>query len=501
MITVSNLAFSYTEKPLYQKVNFIVGKGQKVGLVGPNGAGKSTLFKVLTGEMEETTGKVELLGSIAMVPQEVKRDPLMESSSTIRAYIDPRNEHGDFEINRLLAGMGIDDLPLDGKPTELSGGQKTKLALTRALLSEPDILLLDEPTNFMDTEGKRFVMNFLGNYPKTLLLVSHDIELMDHAIDKVLSVNPHLKTIEEYKGNYTQYKKLKAEKDALLIRQATVAKKQVKRMEEAVLHAMSFRSEKGVRVRVQLEKRLERMKENMPELPQEIRKIKVMLPDPLPVGELPIRALDISKSYGDLFDSAQGATQVLKHIDFTTYRGERLALIGPNGVGKSTLIKILVGSLEPDTGGVFRNEQLTLGYYSQEFETFDFSKTLMQLMEEASRKPEGMCRAMLGRFNFVGDKVYQRVESLSGGEKTRLSIALITAQPSNLLILDEPTTYLDVMSQRIILEAIKEYKGTMLVVSHNPEFIKELKPNRAFLLPEGRGVFWDDSLLDRVEEM
>ncbi len=497
MISVSNLSFSYTEKPLYEKVSFIVGKGQKVGLVGPNGAGKSTLFKVLTGEMEETAGKVELLGSIAMVPQEVKRDPLMEESETIRAYIDPDNVHGDYEIDKLLAGMGIDDLPLDRKPTELSGGQKTKLALTRALLSEPDILLLDEPTNFMDTEGKRFVMNFLGNYPKTLMLVSHDLELMDHAIDKVLSVNPHLKTIEEYKGNYTQYKKLKAEKDALLTRQAIVAKKQVKRMEEAVLHAMSFRSEKGVRVRVQLEKRLERMKENMPELPQEIRKIKVLLPDPLPIGELPIRALDISKTY----ESDGESKEVLKHIDFTTYRGERLALIGPNGVGKSTLIKILVGTLEPDTGQVFRNEQLKVGYYSQEFETFDFSKTLMELMEEASKKPEGMCRAMLGRFNFVGDKVYQRVESLSGGEKTRLSIALITAIPSNLLILDEPTTYLDVMSQRIILEAIKEYKGTMLVVSHNPEFIKELKPNRAFLLPEGRGVFWEDRLLDRVEEM
>ncbi len=494
MISVSNLSFSYTDKPLYEGVNFIIGKGQKVGLVGPNGAGKSTLFKVLMKEMDFTTGKVEIMGNTALVPQEVKRDPELENALSIRDYINPHKIHQDFEIHKLLHGMGLDDMDLDEKPTALSGGQKTKLALARALLMEPDILFLDEPTNFMDQEGKRFVMNFLSHYPKTLILVSHDIELMDHAIDKVLYVNPPLRAIEEYKGNYSQFKKLKAEKDALLKRQVIQGQKQVKRMEEAVKNAMGFRSEKGVRVRVQLEKRLERMKENLPELPPEVRKIKIRLIDPLPVGELPIRAVGISKAYDP-------QNPILTNVDLTIYRGERLALIGSNGTGKSTLIKMLVGTLQPDSGEIIRNQQLVLGYYSQEFETFDFSKTLLDLMHETSHKEMGMCRAMLGRFNFVGDKVYQKVESLSGGEKTRLSIALITAQPSNVLILDEPTTYLDVMSQRIILEAIKEYKGTMIVVSHNSEFIKELKPNRAFLLPEAKMKFWDDELLDRVEEM
>lgn len=494
MITVKDISFSYTDKPLYERVSFIVGKGQKVGLVGPNGAGKSTLFKVLMNELDTTTGKVELLGDVALVPQEVKRDPNLDAAPTIRDYVDPDHVHEDFEMKKLLAGMNFDDLELDEKPTDLSGGQKTKLALARALLKEPDILLLDEPTNFMDTEGKRFVMNFLSQYPKTLILVSHDLELMDHAIDKVLYVNPPLRTIEEYKGNYTQFKKLKEEKDALLKRQSIVADKAVKRMQEAVTKAMRFKGKKGVRVRVQLEKRLDRMKESLPELPPEVRKINIRLFDPPPVGELPIKAKGISKSY-------DGTEFIFENLDFTMYRGERLALIGPNGAGKSTLIKLLMKKLDADTGTVSHADGLKVGYYSQEFETFDFSKTLIELMEYASEKPEGMCRAMLGRFNFVGDKIYQKVESLSGGEKTRLSIGLITAAPSNLLILDEPTTYLDVLSQRIILEAIKEYKGTMLVVSHNPEFIKELQPNRAFLLPEARFKFWEDSLLDRVEEM
>jgi len=494
MITVSDISFSYTERPLYEKVSFIVGKGQKVGLVGPNGAGKSTLFKVLLKELDIQTGKIELLGNIALVPQEVKHDPNMDVAPTIRDYIDPTHSHEDHEMKKLLHGMNFDEFELTDKPTDFSGGQKTKLALARALLAEPDILLLDEPTNFMDTEGKRFVMNFLGNYPKTLILVSHDLELMDHAIDKVLYVNPPLKTIEEYKGNYSQFKKLKEEKDALLKRQAVVADKAVKRMQEAVTKAMRFKGKKGVRVRVQLEKRLDRMKEALPELPAEVRKINIRLFDPPPVGELPIKAKGISKSY-------DGEEFIFKDLDFTMYRGERLALIGPNGAGKSTLIKLLMKQLEADSGSVEHSEGLKVGYYSQEFETFDFSKTLIELMEHASEKPEGMCRAMLGRFNFVGDKIYQKVESLSGGEKTRLSIGLITAAPSNLLILDEPTTYLDVLSQRIILEAIKEYKGTMLIVSHNPEFIKELHPNRAFLLPEAQFKYWDERLLDRVEEM
>jgi ATPase subunit of ABC transporter with duplicated ATPase domains len=176
-------------------------------------------------------------------------------------------------------------------------------------------------------------------------------------------------------------------------------------------------------------------------------------------------------------------------------------LIGPNGAGKSTFIKILMDKLLPDSGEVVRNYQLKVGYYSQEFETFDFKQTLLDAFMHETRKDQAFSRAFLGRFNFIGDKVFQKIESLSGGEKTRLSIAILVGVDNNLLILDEPTTYLDVLSQRIILESLKQYEGTMIIVSHESEFLKELKPDKAYLFPEEKMVFWDDELLQKAEEI
>lgn len=227
-------------------------------------------------------------------------------------------------------------------------------------------------------------------------------------------------------------------------------------------------------------------------MPQEAKKIKIRLPDPARVGEIPMRTINVSKAYGEL--------QVLANINFVIHRGERIALIGANGTGKSTFIKILMGVISPDTGEVVGNENLKVGYYSQEFENFDLSKCVLDTFVEITHRDDSFARSFLGRYMFVGDKVFQRVESLSGGEKTRLSIALLTAQNYNLLVLDEPTTYLDVMSQRIILEALKEYKGAMVLVSHTPEFISELKPARAMLFPEQKVVLWDEELINRVGE-
>ena len=185
----------------------------------------------------------------------------------------------------------------------------------------------------------------------------------------------------------------------------------------------------------------------------------------------------------------------------TLHRGERIALIGPNGVGKSTYIKIIMGLLIPDSGEIIKNSDLKIGYYSQEFETFDMNKTVIEIFAEKIQQTEGFARAFLGRYMFTGQKIFQKIETLSGGEKTRLSIALLTANNYNLLILDEPTTYLDVLSQRVILEALKEYKGAMLIVSHTPEFIIELAPERAYLFPEERMLFWENSIVEKIAEV
>lgn len=493
MIKFDEVTFSWSDSLLFDKVSFQVSSGQKVGLVGPNGSGKTSLFALIGGHETPKDGRVEVTGTIGYVPQEVKRDPEMEGSTSVRDYLIKDEKLADFELRRMLSGLELGNLDLSVSPKGLSGGQKTKLALARALLTKPDILLLDEPTNFMDIAGKLWVTGFLSKYEKTLIIISHDLKLLDHAIDKVLAINSQTKKIEEYKGNYTKAMKLKSEAEALLTRTVIAETKHIKKMEESVIRLQRFTSEKGVRQRVMLERRIERLKEDLPELPKEVKRINLKLPDPAPVGELPIRAIGIGKSFGE--------KRVLSDVNFSIKRRERIALIGPNGSGKSTFLKILMGKLEQDMGEVIRSQNLKVGYYSQEFETFDFEKTVIQTFMDDSKKDEMFARPFLGRYMFLGNKVFQKVATLSGGEKTRLSIACLTGHDYNLLILDEPTTYLDVTSQRVILEALKVYKGALIIVSHTQEFLQELEPERALLFPENKFVFWSQDLLDDVQRV
>lgn len=486
MLQVIDLAFGYGEKPLYEGVNFRISKGQKIGLVGPNGSGKSTLLGIIRGEEHGFTGKVKLEGSVSLVPQEIKHDAVMESSKNVRVYVDPNDSFADFEINKMFKGLEL-KVTLDHDPRTLSGGQKTKLALARALFQNPDILLLDEPTNFMDTSGKAWVMRFLANYSGAVIVISHDLELMDQSIDKILAVTPYNGKIEEYKGSYSDYVRLKEDKEKNLKKELEIKMRHLKRTEER------YNNSRAVATKSILRRKVERERENLPEVPQELRKFSIKLPEPKRIGEVPMKAVDVKKSYGEL--------EVLRNVSFTILRGERIALIGSNGTGKSTFIKILMDMVKPDSGEIYRNDELSVGYYSQEFETFDFNKTVMDTFTEFTKMNEGMARGFLGRFMFAGDKAYQRVGSLSGGEKTRLSIACLTGKDNNLLVLDEPTTYLDVLSQRIILESLKEYKGTMIIVSHSPEFIKELKLTKAYLFPEQKMTYWDDELLERIIEI
>lgn len=493
MIKVSDLSFGFGGTTLFDKAEFSVAKYQKVGLVGLNGSGKTTLLDLLSLNEYPAEGNIKVFGNIGFVPQEVKADPELEQAKSAREYLDPNGLKMDFELKKMLAKLELGDLDLASLPKFLSGGQKTKLALCRALLLEPDLLLLDEPTNFMDIEGKKWVMDFLSHYSKTLILVSHDLDLIDRSIDRILYINQQTKKIEEYKGNYTKFLELKKIKEDLFKKQFVTEQKRVKNMEQGVVRLFANKSKKGVRQRVILQRRLERLKQKLPELPPEVKKIRLVLPEPSNVGAIPIKVIGISKSYGPL--------KVFKDLNFTIIRGERIALLGPNGAGKSTLIKILNRLLKPDEGQVVCDENLKIGYYSQEFEIFDLNKTLFETITEECRMPDQAARSFLGRFNFRKEKVFQKIATLSGGEKTRLAIALIVGNNNNLLILDEPTTYLDVMSQRIILDALKAYKGTMLVVSHTEEFIKELNPDKAFLIPEGRMELWSEELLERVGEI
>lgn len=474
-IRANEISFSYGEKPLLVEASFRIEDGQKVGLVGENGTGKSTLLKLFTGELFPDEGSLQVTGTIEMVPQEVKRDPILDKAKSIMEYVNPDDVIEEHRIRKLFAGLGVGEVDLDSPPQGYSGGVKTKFALARALFKEPDTLLLDEPTNFMDLEGKKWVMGLLSQYPKTLILISHDMGLMDKAIDRVLYVNKHKHVVEEYKGNYSQYLKLQKEAENLFKKQVHGQQKQIDKLE----HAMKVI---GVEARIVMKKRIARLKEVLPELPPEVRSIKIQLPEPARSGDILITARSISKSYDEL--------SVIKGLNFSIRRGEKIAMLGPNGVGKSTLIKLLIGEIKPDSGVVEWNPMNRLGYYSQEFENFDMEQSVLRLFSDKCQRMESFCRPFLGKFGFPANKVHQKVGTLSGGEKTRLSIAMLCSTDANLLILDEPTTYLDVMSQRVILEALKTYKGTMIIVSHTEEFIKELRPDKVFLMPEAKMDYW-----------
>ncbi|TSC90174.1 MAG: ABC transporter-like protein [Microgenomates group bacterium Gr01-1014_5] len=489
MISVQNLSFSYGGHIVFDDISLLVNDNQKVGLVGPNGAGKSTLLGLISQNQQTDIGRVQVVGSIASVPQEIKHDPALDNSSSIRAYLDPEHEHYDFEVTKFLKGLELSRLNLTDSAKLLSGGQKTRLAIIRALLAEPDILILDEPTNYLDTKGKKWVMDFISTYQKSIIIVSHDLSLLDHSIDKILFINAHTKKIEEYKGTYAQFLKLREEKINLTKKQHKASAAHIQSMQEGL--RMGTQS---VKQRIQLQKRIEREKEKLPELPREAAGLKnIRLPEPTRGGQIPLSVNHISKSYGD--------NKILDNVNFYLERGEKLALIGKNGAGKSTLVKILVGLESPDSGEVVRDVNLKLGYYSQEHEVFDFAETVIKTIQNACHLNDGHIRSILGKFMFSEQKIYQTVGTLSGGEKTRLAIALLVLQDYNLLVLDEPTTYLDVLSQRIILEALKEYKGAMIIVSHTEEFIKELAPSRVLLLPENRIDHWHDEYLAKVGEV
>ncbi|MEP7167179.1 MAG: ABC-F family ATP-binding cassette domain-containing protein [Candidatus Woesebacteria bacterium] len=490
MITVKNISFSYGYEPVFEDVSFLVGRNDKAGLVGPNGAGKSTLFKLLTREELPSEGTIRIDGTLTIMPQEVKYDQALLEAATMYEYVDPEHLHSEAKIHEIFNGLELEWQKMSHDLSHLSGGQKTKLALTKAFLSEPEILLLDEPTNFLDAAGKKWVMQWIAAYPHTVLIVSHDLDLLDKHIQRVLFLNQHTKKIDTYTGNYTAFIKTKQQQDALLTRKVVNEQKHIKRMEAGLGNLRKLTSKKGVRQRVMQERKIVRLKDKLPELPKELSTFKAKFSEPIAIGRVPIRVQHLSKKYGN--------HTVLQDLSFELLRGERLALLGPNGVGKTTLIKLLTGTLEPDSGEVIRSESLSVGYYSQESTNFDDTLTIQDVVENTQMLARDKIYGFLKRFLFSVDRLNQKIGTLSGGEKTRLAIALIMLYPYNVLILDEPTTYLDVLSQRIILEALKAYTGTMLIVSHTEEFVKELQPSRALILPKQRITFWTSDLLDQV---
>lgn len=534
MLQVNHIALAYGPRLILDDVSFTVAPGEKAGLIGVNGAGKSSLLKIVAGLMEADRGTLARPRSFGYLAQDVAHETSVAEGTTVRDFIFSstgldhavrdyealsarlaeadgdleevlkRFEQAQDDLDRLgyydadarsellIAGLNLGGVTLERQVQTLSGGQKTKLALARLLFQSPDLLLLDEPTNFLDVEATGWLMDFLERYRGALLIISHDLDLLDKSITKVLRLNEFTHKLEEYRGTYTNYLTITGDALALMERTKAQQQREVARLRKTSEKLRGYGATR-VSQRIAVDKRISQLENSMPQLPQHSRKMKVDFPVRQPSGQLVIEAKKLSKSYG--------TRQIFRDINFQVERGQRLVVVGLNGVGKTTLLRTMLGQLPLNSGQVTIDERVHLGYYAQENEGLDYENTVLN--EATAMLPEDTkrVRGVLGRFLFNGDRVFQQIATLSGGEKTRLALAKMVLAGPNLLVLDEPTSHLDVLSRQIIGESLGHYAGTIIAVTHDVEFVHDLRPDTLLLMPEGRIIPYEtrhEDLLKRA---
>lgn len=504
MLSIEKISLARGERDILKNISLFVGPNEKIGLVGVNGAGKSTLLKIVSGVEEPDLGLVRFNGSMSYLSQEIHREIGIKRGSnisnadqylTIGEYLILERDLSveEWEINKLLNHMNMKDKDCNSVLHELSGGQKIKVELIRILLEQSDLLILDEPTNFLDIPSAEWLMGYLINYPKAVLVVSHDLRLMNKGLSKIWYLNERTQSVEVYNGNYDQFLKVKELRDEWLVKQLKSEERKAKRMFE---YAQALSSRKSTKEKMKGARKMEKaieMKENVKEMAGKLSKSKKMhlsIPTPIPSSKHVLDVSSISKSY------IKGIP-VLRDVSLDVERKDRVAIIGKNGAGKTTLLKILAGKLKKTKGTFKWGNGVTVGYYSQENEDLDYEKTVLENVYGLDWGDIDR-RKFLGRFLISGDMVKQQVKTLSGGEKTRLALAKIFAGKYNVLLLDEPTTYLDPQSQEILLNALKEYTGTVIIVSHEPDFVRGLDINKVLLMPEEKYSYFKEEYITRV---
>ena len=526
MIQVRELALEVAARPLLTGASFTVPAGEKVGLVGPNGAGKSTLLKVLAGQADPARGLVSVKGRVGHVPQDprprgvnlathavthvlsargldaaaARLDQLRAalehdaSEAAIQAFTDAEDAFGaaggysaDAESRRILGGLGLPldraDLPLSA----LSGGERRRVEMARVLFSGSDVLLLDEPTNHLDQDAKSWLMGFLRSYPGALIVVSHDLELLDSAITRVLHIDQG--RLREYRGTYSRYRAARKAEEERLAKTAVRQEAEIRRL-TTLADVMRRQTAKRARTAKSLDKRVARLRSEQVFAARKERKYAIKFPEPPHSGRMVLDAGGLAKGYG--------GPLIFREVTFRLEKGERLLVMGFNGAGKTSLLRVLAGQSQPDAGSFRLGTGVSLGYYAQEHEGVVAGRSVLDHMFEASPEPEPRLRALLGMFGLTGDVAARDAGHLSGGEKTKLALTQLVAGRHNLLLLDEPTNNLDPPSRAGVGEALAAWPGTMIVVSHDPEFVENLRPQRALLMPEGRLEHWDEDMLDLV---
>lgn len=510
-ITVNDLGVSFGARDIFKKISFALEENDKLGIIGTNGCGKSTLFKVILGELEPTTGNVfiaknktigiltqdcafeisDLVGRSSLeqmysaFPELIKMEEKLASLEEMMANEQNPDEHirlsgeyhdlytrfselGGLDYKSRCAGillkMGFEERALSLDVDKLSGGQRTRLALSKQLCREPDLLLLDEPTNHLDIETVQVLENYIKNYKKCVLIISHDRYFLDQVTNKTLAME--FGEAKLYNGNYTQSMKQRDIDREIAEKHYINQQKEIARQEAYIAQQRAWNRERNIIAAESRQKMLDKMVKL--ERPKEAPKpVKIQFRQAIPSGNEVLRVAGLSKAFGD--------KKLFENMSFLIKKGERVFIIGKNGSGKSTLLKMLVGESELTSGVIEAGYNVEIGYFDQQNQNLTESNTALdELWNAYPEKREFEIRSALARFRFSAEDCEKNVSMLSGGERARLTLAKLILSPMNLLILDEPTNHLDIMSREALEKALDEFGGTILIVSHDRYLVNKL---------------------------
>lgn len=505
VLSTANISKSFAGETLIEDADILINEGEKAALVGINGSGKTTFLKIVAGEMSPDSGIVTFAKntSFAYLKQinNIDTDLTIEEELTtvikpildmeerflkLQEEISKANEkeleslYAEYDrlqhalelndaymakskLTGILKGLGFIEEEFSRKVSTLSGGQKTRVYLAKILLTEPDIILLDEPTNHLDLSSIEWLESYLNNYKKAVLIVSHDRYFLDKIVTKVIDIDN--KKVETYNGNYTEFIKKKKELKESAMRAYLNREAQIKRQEEVIEKLKSFNREKSVKRAESRQKALDRI-ERIDKPTEERSDMDLFFSQSIESGKDVLHIEGLSKSFGH--------RKLFENVNIDVKRGEHIAILGDNGTGKTTLLKILNNLTEPDSGYIRFGTNVSIAYYDQEHQVLDRNKTIFdEIHDEHPDMNNTEVRNVLASFLFTGDEVFKPISSLSGGERGRVSLAKIMLSTANLIILDEPTNHLDITSKEILENAIREFEGTVIYVSHDRYFINQ----------------------------
>lgn len=514
-----NLSLSFGTTVVYDDASFDIGPRDHVGIVGVNGAGKTTLFKIITGQLAPDSGHIDtgrdrigyltqtveinnsditvwdyLLSGRPIADLEQKLSDLYmrladnPDDETIAQQISDTQHELDYydaynaenAALELIENMGLDANILDMRVCDLSGGQKSRVAFTRMLYSMPEILLLDEPTNHLDASTRGFVADFLRRYRGAVLVISHDREFLNSVANKIMLIDKPTKKITVFDGNYDAYIKTSTELKRARVQKIAAEERQIKKLSDFVARATAASPtnhsiKKAGHTRAAI---LQKILNNRTARDVQYKKVKMDLTPLTPGARHPIAVEDLWFRY-------TGAKLLYRKLSFIITGGERFLIVGENGAGKSTLLKLIMGELSPERGTIEINPKTRIAYYAQELENLDMDKTVFENVDNGEYT-DAQLRAILANFLFTGTDVTKQISILSPGERARVALCKLLLCRANMLILDEPTNHLDPDTQGIIGDNFRDYDGTIIVVSHNPEFVEQIGITRMLVLPAGR---------------